>query len=81
MQAVTPLNIEAPTKSSGNADQGLTKKLKGLDSLAMSIGNGIAESAEGGVERRPSQRFVYIYIHIRIVVSSLSSINANLMTI
>lgn len=53
--AVTPLNIEAPTKSSGNADQGLTKKLKGLDSLAMSIGNGIAESAEGGVERRPSQ--------------------------
>ncbi|KAL9430280.1 hypothetical protein AB3S75_025631 [Citrus x aurantiifolia] len=53
--AVTPLNTEAPTKSSGNADRGLAKKLKGLDGLAMSIGNASAESAEGGAERRPSQ--------------------------
>ncbi|KAH9731695.1 G-box-binding factor 3 [Citrus sinensis] len=53
--AVTPLNTEAPTKSSGNADRGLAKKLKGLDGLAMSIGNASAESAEGGAEQRPSQ--------------------------
>lgn len=63
MQAVTPLNTEAPTKSSGNADRGLAKKLKGLDGLAMSIGNASAESAEGGAERRPSQRlFIFILI-------------------
>ncbi|KAJ6879521.1 hypothetical protein NC652_032960 [Populus alba x Populus x berolinensis] len=48
MQANTPLSAETPTKSSGNTDQGLLKKLKGFDGLAMSIGNGDAESAEGG---------------------------------
>lgn len=58
MQAVTPLSTEAPTKSSGNTDQGLVKKLKGLDGLAMSIGNGNAESAEGGAEQGLSQRLV-----------------------
>ncbi|EEF50624.1 Common plant regulatory factor CPRF-1, putative [Ricinus communis] len=54
--AVTPLNVETPTKSTGNADRGLIKKLKGFDGLAMSIGNGHSkvESAEGG-ERRLSQ--------------------------
>ncbi|XP_034904854.1 common plant regulatory factor 1 isoform X7 [Populus alba] len=46
--ANTPLSAETPTKSSGNTDQGLLKKLKGFDGLAMSIGNGDAESAEGG---------------------------------
>ncbi|KAI5564710.1 hypothetical protein POPTR_014G094200v4 [Populus trichocarpa] len=46
--AHTPLSAETPTKSSGNTDQGLMKKLKGFDGLAMSIGNGDAESAEGG---------------------------------
>ncbi|KAJ6400678.1 hypothetical protein OIU84_016172 [Salix udensis] len=46
--ANTPLSAETPTKSSGNTDRGLMKKLKGFDGLAMSIGNGDAESAEGG---------------------------------
>ncbi|XP_028770409.1 common plant regulatory factor 1 isoform X2 [Neltuma alba] len=53
--AATPLNMETPTKSSGNADQGLMKKLKGFDGLAMSIGNGNAESADRGAENRLSQ--------------------------
>lgn len=56
-QTVTPLSIETPTKS-GNADRGLLKKLKEFDGLAMSIGNGTAESAECGAEHRLSQRFV-----------------------
>ena len=55
MQANTPLSAETPTKSSGNTDQGLMKKLKGFDGLAMSIGNGDAENAEGG--SRVPQRF------------------------
>ncbi|XP_058738733.1 common plant regulatory factor 1-like isoform X2 [Vicia villosa] len=50
----TPLSLETPTKSSGNTDQGLMKKLKGFDGLAMSIGNGHAESAEPGAESRLS---------------------------
>lgn len=58
MQAGTPSSIEAPTKSSGNTDQGLVKKLKGFDGLAMSIGNGNAENAERGAENRLSRRFV-----------------------
>ncbi|KAK4268842.1 hypothetical protein QN277_022075 [Acacia crassicarpa] len=53
--AATPLNTEIPTKSSGNTDQGLMKKLKGFDGLAMSIGNGNAESADHGAENRLSQ--------------------------
>lgn len=56
-QAVTPLSIETPTKS-GNTDRGLMKKLKEFDGLAMSIGNGTAEIAEGGAEHRLSERFV-----------------------
>ncbi|XP_020228185.1 common plant regulatory factor 1 [Cajanus cajan] len=53
--AGTPSSIESPTKLSGNTDQGLMKKLKGFDGLAMSIGNGNAESAERGAENRLSQ--------------------------
>ncbi|XP_054784102.1 G-box-binding factor 3 isoform X2 [Prosopis cineraria] len=53
--AGTPLSVETPTKSTGNTDQGLMKKLKEFDGLAMSIGNGNAESAERGVENRLSQ--------------------------
>ena len=56
MQAAIP--VETPTKSSGNTERGLMKKLKGFDGLAMSIGNGIAENAEGGAEPKLSQRFV-----------------------
>ncbi|KAK8974245.1 hypothetical protein V6N11_034614 [Hibiscus sabdariffa] len=47
--------VETPTKSLGNTNQGLMKKLKGFDGLAMSIGNGSAENAEGGAQSRPSQ--------------------------
>ncbi|OMP08569.1 hypothetical protein COLO4_06341 [Corchorus olitorius] len=50
--ATTP--AETPTKSSGNTERGLMKKLKGFDGLAMSIGNGTAENAEGGAEPRLS---------------------------
>ncbi|KAJ9171468.1 hypothetical protein P3X46_014835 [Hevea brasiliensis] len=48
--AATPVSVETPTKSIGNTDQGLMKKLKRFDGLAMSIGNvsSNAESAEGG---------------------------------
>ncbi|KAB2052396.1 hypothetical protein ES319_A12G117900v1 [Gossypium barbadense] len=46
---------ETPTKSSGNTNGGLMKKLKGFDGLAMSIGNSTAENAESGAEPRPSQ--------------------------
>lgn len=56
-QPVTPLSVETSTKS-GNTDRGLMKKLKEFDGLAMSIGNGTAESADGGAEHRLSQRFV-----------------------
>ncbi|KAK4600280.1 hypothetical protein RGQ29_010090 [Quercus rubra] len=52
--AVTPVSIETPTKL-GNTDQGFMKKLKEFDGLAMSIGNGSAESTEGGAEHRTSQ--------------------------
>ncbi|XVF22440.1 hypothetical protein REPUB_Repub12eG0172300 [Reevesia pubescens] len=51
--AATP--VETPSKSSGNTERGLMKKLKGFDGLAMSIGNGTAENAEGGAEPRLSQ--------------------------
>lgn len=57
MQAVTT-PAETPSKSSGNTERGLMKKLKGFDGLAMSIGNGTAENAEGGADPRMSQRFV-----------------------
>ncbi|XP_011023238.1 PREDICTED: common plant regulatory factor 1-like isoform X3 [Populus euphratica] len=46
--AGTLLSAETPTKSSGNTDRGLVNKLKGFDGLAMSIGNGNAETFEGG---------------------------------
>ncbi|CAO2835530.1 unnamed protein product [Amaranthus hypochondriacus] len=51
----TPLSIDTPVKSSGNAEKGLLKKLKGFDGLAMSIGNGNAEKAEGDMENVVSQ--------------------------
>ncbi|KAL7203258.1 hypothetical protein ACSBR2_016537 [Camellia fascicularis] len=49
------LNAETPTKSSGNTDQSSLKKMKGFDGLAMSIGNGNADSAEGGAKHVHSQ--------------------------
>ncbi|KAI8572687.1 hypothetical protein RHMOL_Rhmol01G0219200 [Rhododendron molle] len=49
-------NMETPTKSAGNADQGLLKKLKRFDGLAMSIGNGNStDSAGGGANNSHSQ--------------------------
>lgn len=53
---MTPLSIETPSKVSGSSSQGLMKKLKGFDGLAMSIGNVSTESAAGGVEHGPSER-------------------------
>lgn len=49
--------LEIATKSSGNTDKGLMKKLKGFDGLAMSIGNANIEHAECGAEQGP-QRLV-----------------------
>ncbi|XP_048421611.1 common plant regulatory factor 1 isoform X3 [Pyrus x bretschneideri] len=53
--AATPLNMETPTKSSGNTERGLMKKLKEFDGLAMSIGSGNVTNAEGGAEQSLSQ--------------------------
>ncbi|KAG8486272.1 hypothetical protein CXB51_019700 [Gossypium anomalum] len=53
MQTAAP--VETPTKSSGNTERGSTKKMKGFDGLAMSIGNGTAENDEGAAEPRLSQ--------------------------
>ncbi|XP_019456744.1 PREDICTED: common plant regulatory factor 1-like isoform X3 [Lupinus angustifolius] len=53
--AGTPSSVETPTKISGNTDQGLMKKLKGFDGLAMSIGNDNAGSAGRGAENVLSQ--------------------------
>lgn len=50
----TPLSIDTPVKSPGNTNKGLMKKLKGFDGLAMSIGNGNAENADGGADNRLS---------------------------
>ncbi|CAK9165818.1 unnamed protein product [Ilex paraguariensis] len=51
--AASPLGMDTPAKSSANTDQGLMKKWKGFEGLAMSIGN--ANSAEGGVDHGLSQ--------------------------
>lgn len=56
--------MELPTKSSGNTDKGLMKKLKGFDALAMSIGNGNVENGEGRAEQRLSQRFVKPFVFL-----------------
>ncbi|GMI85878.1 G-box binding factor 3 [Hibiscus trionum] len=52
---LTATPVETPTKSSGNTERGLTKKMKGFDGLAMSIGNGTAANDEGTAEPRMSQ--------------------------
>jgi len=74
MQAGTPSSVDSPTKLSGNTDQGLMKKLKGFDGLAMSIGNCNAESAELGAENRLSQRFVYPN-SFYMIISRMNSIS------
>ncbi|KAL4378712.1 hypothetical protein GQ457_02G001000 [Hibiscus cannabinus] len=48
-------HVKTPTKSSGNTNQGLMKKLKGFDGFAMPIGNGSAENIDGGAEPQLSQ--------------------------
>ncbi|KAL2468973.1 G-box-binding factor 3 [Forsythia ovata] len=55
--AGTSLSMETQTKSSENADGSLVKKLKEFNGLAMSIGNGNADSegAEGGSDPRYSK--------------------------
>ncbi|XP_006397814.2 G-box-binding factor 3 isoform X2 [Eutrema salsugineum] len=42
---------DTPTKSTGNTDNGLMKKLKEFDGLAMSLGNGNAENNADGHKR------------------------------
>lgn len=58
MQTPTPLAAETPKKSSANSDNGLVKKFKSFEGLAMSIGSGDADSADDGTDKRSSQRFV-----------------------
>ncbi|KAL0464878.1 UNVERIFIED_CONTAM: Common plant regulatory factor 1 [Sesamum latifolium] len=55
--AGTSLSMETPVKSSGNTDGGFVKKLKEIDGLAISIGNGNGSSAEHGTERRTSDSY------------------------
>ncbi|KAG2295886.1 hypothetical protein Bca52824_042555 [Brassica carinata] len=54
-QAGTPLNIDIPTKSTGNTDNGLMKKLKEFDGLAMSLGIGNPPENNGDDERKRSR--------------------------
>ncbi|RWW88257.1 hypothetical protein BHE74_00002877 [Ensete ventricosum] len=42
----TPLNVEMPAKSPRNKDRRLVKRLKGLDGLAFSGGNGSTENRD-----------------------------------
>ncbi|XP_047318342.1 common plant regulatory factor 1-like [Impatiens glandulifera] len=49
------VNAEAPSKSSGNTEQSLMKKLKGFDGLAMSIGNNNADNGGGVANQTDSQ--------------------------
>ncbi|XP_030468351.1 common plant regulatory factor 1-like [Syzygium oleosum] len=51
----TPLAAETPKKSSANSDNGLVKKFKSFEGLAMSIGSGDADSADDGTDKRSSQ--------------------------
>lgn len=60
--------MDAPPKSPGTAD-GLMKKLKGFDGLAMSIGNGNADSNDGVTDPGLSQRFVKIFKPVKILSS------------
>nr|Q99089.1 RecName: Full=Common plant regulatory factor 1; Short=CPRF-1 [Petroselinum crispum]AAC49398.1 CPRF1 [Petroselinum crispum]CAA41451.1 light-inducible protein CPRF-1 [Petroselinum crispum] len=53
--AASPMSMDTHAKSSGTNEHGLIKKLKGHDDLAMSIGNGKADSSEGEMERTLSQ--------------------------
>ncbi|KAG2295888.1 hypothetical protein Bca52824_042557 [Brassica carinata] len=50
-----PLNIDIPTKSTGNTDNGLMKKLKEFDGLAMSLGIGNPPENNGDDERKRSR--------------------------
>ncbi|XP_030547999.1 common plant regulatory factor 1 isoform X3 [Rhodamnia argentea] len=51
----TPLAAETPKKSSPNSDNGLVKKLKSFEGLAMSIGSADADSADDASDKRSSQ--------------------------
>lgn len=64
MQGSAPGSMEASSaKLPGNADRSLMKKLKSFDGLAMSIGNGIADSAE----QKKSQRSVELW-HLQLQI-------------
>nr|GMC79971.1 common plant regulatory factor 1-like isoform X1 [Ipomoea batatas]GMC82547.1 common plant regulatory factor 1-like isoform X1 [Ipomoea batatas]GMC82613.1 common plant regulatory factor 1-like isoform X1 [Ipomoea batatas]GMC86664.1 common plant regulatory factor 1-like isoform X1 [Ipomoea batatas]GMC91215.1 common plant regulatory factor 1-like isoform X1 [Ipomoea batatas] len=54
-EAVASLSADTSGKSSGNTDQGLIRKLKGFDGLAMSTRNGNTDNGEGGADQEHSQ--------------------------
>lgn len=76
MQVANPSSMETPTKSSGNKDRGLVKKLKGFDVLEMSIGNGNAENAEGGADQSLNKRFVNNFFSFFLLLDGLYLLNS-----
>lgn len=76
MQVANPSSMETPTKSSGNKDRGLVKKLKGFDVLEMSIGNGNAENAEGGADQSLNKRFVNNLFSFFLLLDGLYLLNS-----
>lgn len=58
MQVATPLSKKAPSRSSVDMDQGVRKKFKRLDGLAVPVGNVSTEGDAGGSVYEVSQRFV-----------------------
>ena len=58
MQVATPLGEKVHSKASMDMDQGITKKFKRLDGLAVPVGNGSTEDVAGGSVCELSQRFV-----------------------
>lgn len=76
MQVANPSSMETPTKSSGNKDRGLVKKLKGFDVLEMSIGNGNAENAEGEADQILNKRFVNNFFSFFLLLDGLYLLNS-----
>lgn len=76
MQVANPSSMETPTKSSGNKDKALVKKLKGFDALEMSIGNGNADNTEGGADQSLNKRFVNYFFSFFLLLDGLYLLNS-----